>query len=195
MPSAKSAVRVILFGSAIGLHLGFAAPRPGRADANILSPKLCFAVMIPGPWVPGHDAGIYRSEDGKQAVGVLPRSADELKKFKGGNLVEKEAASLQKDYQEWFGKLTEPRLTAFESGVTGTWKWTAVASKASHNPLPSVFIIDLSPEGIIALTIDGVSDEDSLARKILANLRISRTRPCELPKSTDELLKKLPPAQ
>lgn len=163
--------------------------------ANIISPKLCFILTIPGNWLPRNGPGTYSSPDGKQFVGVLAFSAPDLRRSKGRTLVEKESAALEEAYQEALQKeLADIRLAPFQSAMHGTWRWSAILPKESASDIlnPKRFFIDLGPDGIIVLNIQGTPDDDALARSIIETLRLSKVRPCRLPKSTEELLKIIP---
>jgi hypothetical protein len=191
---------ILLAADQSSAHVRPATARP--PDANILSPKLCFTLKIAGNWIPAEDQGSYVSPDGKQFVGVRAFDVKDLKDNKGDTLIEKEAAALEKAHEKTFHqKLTSVSSVRFESIVPGTWKWTAapMREKSREVPVEPRFFVDLSPEGVIVIDIEGAPDADTLARNILATLNVSKAQPCQLPKSTKELLKDLtktpPPPQ
>ena len=160
--------------------------------ANIISPRLCFTLQIPGQWIPGNDPGTYYSPDRKQFVEVLNLLAKDLDRGKGITLVEKEGFILEQAYQKALRKkLTDVQMLPFESAMEGTWKWNAARpeGRGTEFHFPKRFIVDLSPEGIIVLNIQGTPDDDDLARRIIGTIRQSKQRPCKLPNSVDEILK------
>lgn len=166
---------------------------PG-GDANVISPKLCFTVQIPGNWRPAENPGSYVSPDGSQYVTVTPLDAKDLKSYKGATLLEKESAALEKAHEKSLHqKLTGVTLAPFTSAVQGTWKWTAAPMQITKVQMiftPRYFV-DLSPEGIIVIEIENSPDDEALARSIFATLNVSKAQPCQLPKSMKELTKGL----
>ena len=187
---------VLLWGivAAGELHSQQPATPEHEVGAHIISPKLCFTLVIPGTWVPANDPGSYRTPDGSQFVGVLQFTVSDLKKAKGNSLIEKEAASVEEAYQKALKKkLSNVKLETFESSPQGMWKWSAALPAGSDKGFhtPKRYIFDLSPDGVIVLNIEGTTDDDDLARRIIATLRYSRERPCQLPTSTKELLREI----
>lgn len=160
--------------------------------AHIISPRLCFTLEIPGDWRPAEDPGTYRSSDGKQFVEVLDLKVNDLKRYKGNTLVEKEAAALAQIYEKAFRRrLADVALTPFESVLPGTWKWSAGQPddpQARALQVPKRYLIDLAPDGVVVLNIQNTPDDDALASKIIATLKHSKERPCQLPRSLKELL-------
>jgi hypothetical protein len=168
---------------------------PQEAGANIISPRLCFTLKIPGDWHPADDPGTYRSSDGKQFVEVLDLDVSDLKRYKGHTLVEKEAAALLQIHEKAYRrKLSDVVLAPFESALQGTWKWSAAQpddKRAKKYQFPKRYLIDLSPEGVIVLNIQNTPDDDELARRIMETVRYRRDRPCPLPKSMKEVISRL----
>jgi hypothetical protein len=163
------------------------AEEPG---ANVISPRLCFVLKIPGRWVPGNEPGTYRSPDGKEFVGVVELTAQDLKRSKGSSLVEKESAALEQAYNKALRKkLTDVKLSPFDSSVPGTWKWTATLPKDAEHGFhsPKRYIIELGPEGIVVLNVQETPDDDDLARRIISMLRHSKDKPCRLPSSLSQV--------
>lgn len=161
-----------------------------EADTNILSPKLCFTLRIPGQWKPWETPGSWISLDRMQAVRVTALDVQDLKKSKGNTLIEKEGKHLEQIHEKLFyKKLKGVTLARFESAVPDTWKWSAapVRHRKEYVPIVARYLVDLSPEGIIAIEIQGAPDEDAFARMILATLETSRTQPCKLPRSIEDL--------
>ena len=159
-------------------------PEFGRGgDANILSPKLCFSLQIPGNWVPGEDSGSYISPDRKQFVRVMPVDVKDLKNAKGNTLIEKEGELLVRIHEKAFHqKLTGVMLAPFSTRVQGTWKWFAapVREKNREVPVAPRYLVDRGPEGIIVVEIDGTPDNDALAQNIFATLKASNDQPCPM---------------
>jgi len=184
---------LLCLGVVVLFHL---ALRPALAtqggNANLISPRLCFTLKIPGDWHPGEDPGTYHSSDGKQFVEVLDLNMNDLKRYSGNTLVEKEAAALVQIHERAFRrKLADVTLAPFESALPSTWKWAAVRpddKRARKYQSPKRYLIDLSPDGVVVLNIQNAPDDDALARSIIATLKHSEERPCQLPRSVNELL-------
>ena len=167
-------------------------PGPSGGSADILSPKLCFSLQIPGNWVPAELPGMYVSPDGKAFVGVMAFDAKELKGDKGETLIEKEAGFLVRIHEkEFHQKLTGVKLAPFSSPTQGTWKWSASPARVKNREVPvwPRYLVDRSPEGIIVVEISGIPNDDALAGNIFAGMKLSDDRPCEIPRSAMDLIK------
>jgi hypothetical protein len=121
---------------------------------------------------------------------VLQFTFEDLKRNKGKTIVEKESAALEQAYNKALRKkVGDVKLLPFDSSVPGTWKWTATlpndVEPGFHSP--KRYFIDLSPEGIVVLNIQGTTDDDDLARRTIATLKHSKERPCQLPRLMGEV--------
>jgi len=143
----------------------------------------CYTYMIPGAWV-GAGENAYRSKDGRAFAGVsfgLPRDLDGLE---GATLVERARTFVTRQYEQALRqRLAGVELVAFESARPGTWKWTAAPVTRGDHQIrsPTKIIVDLSPDGVVLITVAGTPDDDGVARGIIQHLRTTSDAECYWP--------------
>jgi len=144
----------------------------------------CYTYRIPGEWFASPEEEAWRSKDRRQFAGMLFMRSKALKGFQGATLVERAAASISRGYEtQWKRSLTGVKLTAFESAVPGTWKWTADPVRQGDHEIrfPTKIIVDFSPDAVAELTIAGTADDDGLALRVLSTLRTTKESECYFP--------------
>jgi hypothetical protein len=144
----------------------------------------CYTYMIPGEWVKAEEPDAYLSKDGQAFVRVLFLLAEILEGFEGATMVERAGNGLTREYEKSLGHpLAGAELTPFESARSRTWRWRAapVSQAEQEIDFPVEIIVDLSPDAVVLITVQGTGDDDGLARGIIENLRTTSDPECYFP--------------
>ncbi len=144
----------------------------------------CYTYMIPGEWVAAAEPNTYLSKVGQAFVGVLFLLAENLEGFEGATMVERAGNGLAREYEKSLGHpLAGVELISFESARSRTWRWRAapVSQAEQEIDFPTEIIVDLSPDAVVLITVQGTGDDDGLARGIIENLRTTSDPECYFP--------------
>ena len=111
---------------------------------------------------------------------VLARNLEGLP---GSNLVERTRTASIRNVEKVFRiVLTGDELIPFDSARPGAWKWKAAPFKQGELYIHlQGIIVDLSPDAVVQITIGGTPDDDDLARRIIASLRMTSDPKCYWP--------------
>jgi hypothetical protein len=146
---------------------------------------LCYAYTIPGTWKEGEEARLYRSSDGRAQAGVSINLTRDFDGVEGATVVERARTIITRGYERRLGvPLPDVELVPFESTRAGVWRWKAKPVLAPPGgryvsfSFPTKFIVDLSPDAVAVVTIDGTGDDDGLARRIIETLRTTARPEC-----------------
>jgi len=146
------------------------------------SPDLCFSLSLPDEW--------QRTEDGIKAVrsneglSVNLRSSRELRDLPQPDLVSRDAAALQQDYEALLGRPAQSVSLSSDEGAT---RWSATwidanLPEASHGMTVETLIVPLSGDWVLELSLSGIETRgayDALARHLLARLKVQGRAACQ----------------
>ncbi|WP_333840759.1 hypothetical protein [Pelomicrobium sp.] len=141
----------------------------------------CYTYMIPGNWVAAREPNAYRSKDGRAFAGLLFWLPQLLKDVEGATLLEQARTLITREYEKALGqRLPNVELLPFESARPGTWKWVAGPLTQGDRliELPTKIIVDLSPDAVMQITVQGTPDDDGLARPIVESLKTTSDPEC-----------------
>lgn len=139
----------------------------------------CYAYTIPGDWKAAEEPALFRfRKDDRAFVGVLFLLLRDLESFEGGTVVERAGTAVARGFERalHLPPLAGGALAPFQSKRAGTWKLTADALERVR--LPAKVIVDLSPDAVAVITVGGTTDNDELARRVIANLRTTSNPEC-----------------
>ncbi|MBL0405139.1 hypothetical protein JKG68_14295 [Microvirga aerilata] len=150
--------------------------------AGKVASDLCFHLSLPDEW--------RRSEEGLKAVvshvelGVSLRSARELRDMPQPDLASRDAAFLQRDYEELLGR---PAQSVSVSSNAGAMRWSATwvdvnLPTASHAMTVETLIVPLSNEWVLELSLSGAETQgayNTLAQRLLTNLKVQGRGGCQ----------------
>jgi hypothetical protein len=149
----------------------------GRAASD-----LCFSLSLPDEWQRA-DGGIKAaSSDGELSLSL--RSARELRDMPQPDLVGRDAAALQQDYE---GLLGRPAQSVSLSSKAGAARWSATwidanLPTASHAITVETLIVPLSGEWVLELSLSGVETREAynaLTQHMLARLKVQGRAACQ----------------
>ena len=146
------------------------------------SPDLCFSLSLPDEW--------RRTEDGVKAalsnggLSVNLRSSRELRDLPQPDLVSRDAAALQQDYEALLGRPAQSVSLSSDEGAT---RWSATwidanLPEASHGMTVETLIVPLSGDWVLELSLSGIETReayDALARHLLAQLKVQGRAACQ----------------
>jgi hypothetical protein len=149
----------------------------GRAGAD-----LCFSLALPDEW--------RLSAQGLEAVlsdvelALSLRSAQELRDMPQPDLASRDAAVLQRDYEELLGR---PAQSVSLSSNAGATRWSATwvdanLPTASHAMTVETLIMPLSAEWVLELSLSGVETQeayDALTQRLLSRLKVQGRAACQ----------------
>ena len=174
--------------------LTFPAPEAERSGVYVFynNPRpFCYTYMIPGEWIAKPRERAYYSKDGRKFAGVQFWLAPTLESEGGATLVERAGSRITRLYRREYGQaLVDVEFAPFESTRPGVWRWRAAPIAEWRTPrgaarvdFPAKLVVDLSPDAIAQITVNGPSAEDqlALAQRILESLRTSKDPDCYLP--------------
>ncbi|MBB4040404.1 hypothetical protein GGR34_002057 [Microvirga flocculans] len=142
---------------------------------------LCFAFALPDEWrasPQGLTAALTRAE-----ISVGLRSAEALRHVPRPDLVSRDAAVLQNDYEELLGRPAQSvSLTPGAGGARWSATWIdANLPSASHSMTVETLIMPLSPEWVLELSLSGVEtpeDYNILIRNLWMRLKVQGAAAC-----------------
>jgi hypothetical protein len=146
-----------------------------------VAPDLCFSLSLPDEW--------RRTESGVKAalsdreLSVNLRSSQELRDMPQPDLVSRDAAALQQDYEELLGR---PAQSVSLSSSAGATRWSATwidanLPTASHDMTVETLIVPLSSEWVLELSLSGAETREAynaLAQHLLARLKVQGRAAC-----------------
>lgn len=151
--------------------------------AGRIAPDLCFSLHLPDEW--------RRTEAGLKAVssqvelGVSLRSARELRHMPQPDLASRDAAFLQRDYEELLGRPAQSVSLSSDAGAT-RWSATWIDANlptASHAMTIETLIVPLSNEWVLELSLSGAETQgayNALAGRLLTNLKVQGRGACHV---------------
>ena len=149
----------------------------GRAGAD-----LCFSLALPDEWrLTAQGVEAVRSE---VELAVSLRSAQELRDLPQPDLASRDAAVLQRDYEELLGRPAQSVSLTSNAGAT---RWSATwvdanLSTASHAMTVETLIVPLSAEWVLELSLSGVDtneDYNALTQRMLSRLKVQGRGACQ----------------
>jgi hypothetical protein len=142
---------------------------------------LCFSFSLPGEWrstAQGLEAALSDVE-----IGIGLRSAGELRDMPQPDLASRDAAFLQKDYEELLGRPAQS-VSLSSHGKAARWSATWIDANlpsASQSMTVETLIVPLSGEWVLELSVSGVEAQaayDELAQRLLTRLQVQGRTSC-----------------
>ena len=143
---------------------------------------LCFSFSLPEEWRPtaqGVKAALSDVE-----IGVGLRSAGELRDMPQPDLASRDAAFLQRDYEELLGRPAQS-VSLSSHGKATRWSATwidASLPSASHAMTVETLIVPLSNDWVLELSVNGVDTQaayDAHAQRLLTRLQVQGRASCQ----------------
>lgn len=168
------------------LNVRFDAQSRETRLAGRVSPGFCFSLSLPGEWR-------LQRNDGQTALDAVSfqarfevrfRSAHELQDLPQPDLARRDAAYLQRDYEEVLGRPAQS--VSLTSPVPGAARWSATWVDANL-PTPSramtveALIVPLSNHWVLELSLEDVGPQkirDALIPRVLSDLRVRAGEDC-----------------
>jgi len=149
----------------------------GRAASD-----LCFALSLPDEWRLSSEGLKAALSDVELAVSL--RSAQDLRDMPQPDLASRDAAFLQRDYEELLGR---PAQSVSLSSSAGATRWSATwvdanLPTASHAMTVETLIVPLSGEWVLELSLSGAETREEyngLAQRLLARLSVQGRAACQ----------------
>jgi hypothetical protein len=151
-----------------------------------ISPDLCFSLDLPEEWrldatgvEPRLKAVLSNAE-----LEVSLRAVHELRDLPQADLASRDAAVLQRDYEELLGRPAQSVSLSANAGAT-LWSATWVDANlptASHAMTVETLILPLPGDGVLELSLSGVESQDAdkaLVQRMLAGLRVQGRASCQ----------------
>lgn len=152
-----------------------------------VDPRACFALSLPKEWhsqTGGLDTRLKAaSSDAELEVSLRP--AHELRGLPQPDLASRDAALLQQDYENLLGRPAQSVSLASLSSGASRWSATWVDDhlpSGAHGMTVETFIIPLSPDWVLELSLSNIDEKDrheALAKAMLTSLRVQRGPACE----------------
>ncbi|MBB3017454.1 hypothetical protein FHR70_000494 [Microvirga lupini] len=142
---------------------------------------LCFSFSLPGEWRPTTQG--LKSALSDVEIGIGLRSAGELRDMPQPDLASRDAAFLQKDYEELLGRPAQS-VSLSSHGSAARWSATWVDSNlpsSSQSMTVETLIVPLSGEWVLELSLSGVESQaahDVLAQRLLTRLQVQGRAAC-----------------
>lgn len=157
-----------------------AATHQTQVSGKVAS-DLCFSFALPEEWrltEGGLKAAVSHAD-----LSIGYRSAEELRDMPQSDLAIRDAAVLQRDYEEMLGR---PAQSVSLSSKAGATQWSATwidasLPAASHAMTVETLIVPLSSEWVLELSLSGVESReayDTLAWSLLARLKVQGRAAC-----------------
>jgi hypothetical protein len=142
----------------------------------------CFSFALPNEWHMSAEGLTSAHSDVQVAVGL--RSAQELRSMPQPDLVSRDAAFLQRDYEEMLGR---PAQSVSLTSTAGATRWSATwidanLPTASKAMTVETLIVPLSPQWVLELSLTGVESREAynaLAQQLLARLKLRSGALCQ----------------
>lgn len=154
--------------------------------AGRAAPRLCFSFSLPQEWSLEREGPKARLRAASSSVEIEMslRSAHELRHLPQPDLASRDAALLQRDYEEILGRPAQSvSLAASASGAT---RWSATwidgnLPSASHAVTFEAFIVPLSHEWVLELSLTNGEMREvhgAFMERILSGLRVRSDAAC-----------------
>jgi hypothetical protein len=145
------------------------------------APDLCFSLSLPDEWRQTEDGFKAVLSDGELSVNL--RSSQALRDMPQPDLVSRDAAALQQDYEALLGR---PAQSVSLSSNGGATRWSATwidanLPTASHDMTIETLIVPLSGEWVLELSLSGIETREAynaLAQRLLARLNVQGRAAC-----------------
>lgn len=155
-----------------GVYVFYNNPRP-----------FCYMYMIPGDWVMGKEPNAFRSKDGRAFAGVQFMLPSQLEGVEGATMIERAGTVLTRVHEKALGQpLSGVEMVPFKSAHPKTWRWRAPAvNQKGQSIFMQKFLLDLSPDAVVQITVAGTGDDDGLTKRIIETLRTTKDSECFFP--------------
>lgn len=143
---------------------------------------LCFSFSLPEEWQP--TAQGLQSAHSDVEIGIGLRSAGELRDMPQPDLASRDAAFLQKDYEELLGRPAQS-VSLSSHGKAARWSATWVDANlpsASQSMTVETLIVPLSGEWVLELSVNGAETQaayDAIAQRLLTRLQVQGRAACQ----------------
>ena len=145
------------------------------------APDLCFSFALPEEWRLTEIGLKAVTSDADLSIGL--RSAEEHRDMPQPDLAIRDAAALQRDYEELLGRPAQSVSLTSEPGATrwsATWIDASLPT-ASQAMTVETLIVPLSSEWVLELSLSGVKSReayDALAWRLMARLKVQGRADC-----------------
>jgi hypothetical protein len=168
------------------IQVRFDPERQETQVAGRVEPGLCFSFRLPQEWRARLDGPKTRLETASShaefELGL--RSARELRHMPQPDLASRDAAVLQRDYEDLLGRPAQS--VSLAASIAGATRWSATwidihLPAASHAMTVETFIVPLSSEWILELSLSNVEKResyDALMQTLLAELNVQGAAAC-----------------
>jgi hypothetical protein len=142
---------------------------------------LCFSFSLPEEW--RSTAQGLKSAHSDVEIGIGLRSAGELRDMPQPDLASRDAAFLQKDYEELLGRPAQS-VSLSSHGTAARWSATWIDANLpnpSQGMTVEALIVPLSGEWVLELSVSGVDTKaayDALAQRLLTRLQVQGRAAC-----------------
>jgi hypothetical protein len=143
---------------------------------------LCFSFSLPEEW--RSTARGLKSARSDVEIGIGLRSAGELRDMPQPDLASRDAAFLQKDYEELLGRPAQS-VSLSSHGKAARWSATWIDANlpsASQSMTVETLIVPLSGEWVLELSLSGIETQaahDMLAQRLLTRLQVQGRAACQ----------------
>ncbi|MEE1655537.1 hypothetical protein VB618_04950 [Microvirga sp. CF3062] len=149
---------------------------------GVVPSGLCFSFSLPEEWrLTAEGVKAARSD---VEIGIGLRSAGELRDMPQPDLASRDAAFLQKDYEELLGRPAQS-VSLSSHGKATHWSATWIDANlpsASQSMTVETLIVPLSGEWVLELSLSGVdtrASHDALAQRLLTRLQVQGRAACQ----------------
>ncbi|HZH51319.1 MAG TPA: hypothetical protein VEZ16_05495 [Microvirga sp.] len=175
---------IVAQGNAVDVRFD-AASRETRVSGRI-APGLCYSLSLPEEWRrhAGGEPASLQAVSLRARLDVGFRSAHDLQGLPQPDLAGRDAAFLQRDYEEFLGRPAQS--VSLTSPAPGATRWSATWIDANL-PTPSrsvtveALIVPVSNEWVLELSLADVETKqvhDALIPRILSGLRVRTGEDC-----------------
>jgi hypothetical protein len=168
------------------IQIRFDPERQETKVAGHVAPGLCFSIRLPQEWRVRTSGPKTKLETASSYAELELgfRSAHELRHMPQPDLASRDAAVLQRDYEDLLGRPAQS--VSLAASVAGVTRWSATwidihLPAASHAMTVETFIVPLSSEWILELSLSNVDKResyDALMQTLLAELNVQGGAAC-----------------
>jgi hypothetical protein len=151
------------------------------AVTGVVPSGLCFSFSLPEEW--RSTAQGLQSARSDVEIGIGLRSAGELRDLPQPDLASRDAAFLQKDYEELLGRPAQS-VSLSSHGTAARWSATWIDGNLpspSQSMTIETLIVPLSGEWVLELSVTGIESKaayDAIAQRLLARLQVQGRSAC-----------------
>lgn len=170
------------FGAAAGVHFDSQSHQT-RITGRVPS-EACYSLVLPQEWRSAGAGDELRLEAAQSdaELKIELRSSHDLQGLPQADLVSRDAALLQQDYEGLLGRPAQSVSLTALSSEAARWSATWADPYLPNGPMTiEAFIVPLSEEWVLELSFTDVStkeEHDSLARSLLGNMKVQRGPGC-----------------